>query len=197
MKDFENETETSSIEYLPLEKDSSMDDSSMDNSWMDDAWMDDEENCRQNIQPGKSSSTRTLTLITVLLLGIIIVLIVHLEKLHNSTEWFSAKETPVGRWVDGSTLYRICISSHNSDPVELEIADCREIIECSCTARAAGTDVWRTVPWTYAQGNEYGAAEWNGGFYISVTNDNVVITPQLGAALFKTDKMNYVLYYVK
>ena len=189
MKDFKDEPDAS-IEYL------SLDDSLIDES-LDDSLSDDDRNYKPGNQPEKSAATRALVFITILLLGIVVVLNVHLQKQHNSTESFSAQETPVGRWIDGTTLYRICISSHNSDPVELKIADCREIVECSCTVRAAGTNVWRSVPWTYAQGSEYGSAEWSGGFYISVDNDSIVITPQLGAALFKTDKMNYVVYYVK
>ena len=169
MKDFKDEPDAS-IEYL------SLDDSLIDES-LDDSLSDDDRNYKPGNQPEKSAATRALVFITILLLGIIVVLNVHLQKQHNSTESFSAQETPVGRWIDGTTLYRICISSHNSDPVELKIADCREIVECSCTVR--------------------GSAEWSGGFYISVDNDSIVITPQLGAALFKTDKMNYVVYYVK
>lgn len=53
---------------------------------------------------------------------------------------------------------------------------------------------WRTVPWTYAIGNQLGLPGWNGGYYVS---QNGIVYLQLGEHLSDIRKGYLVIEYTK
>lgn len=119
--------------------------------------------------------------------------IVHKKIKLNDILTYSINEIRVGKWIDGKDIYRKVIVNNNTQNFSIQTSiDC--VIHSEMYVRENGR-YWRSVPWLYIMGDNFGQASWGGGYYIDNTNGQIYM--QLGSSLANADKMIFIIEYTK